>query len=129
MNHPQSLSVRSILAAAALPLAVSPALADDWYSWRGPSQDGRSAEKYEKNTFSEKPAWTYDISSRGAPVIASGRIFLFGYHGQGSDGSPWQVYLKLNNLTNKLAYAHTSFIKNAAPLQGRSVSVGFVKAF
>lgn len=51
------------------------------------------------------------------------------YHGQSSDGSPWQVYLRLNNLTNKLAYAHTSFIKNAAPLQGRSVTVGVVKSF
>ena len=51
------------------------------------------------------------------------------YHGQSSDGSPWQLYLKLNNLTNKLAYAHTSYIKNAAPLQGRAVTVGFVKQF
>ena len=51
------------------------------------------------------------------------------YHGRSGDGSPWQVYLKLNNLTNQLAYAHTSFIKNAAPLQGRSVTVGVVKSF
>ena len=51
------------------------------------------------------------------------------YHQRASDGTPWQVYLKLDNLTNKLAYAHTSFIKDAAPLRGRAVSVGVVKAF
>lgn len=85
MNHPAFLSVRGVFAAAALSLTFTPAFADDWYSWRGPTQDGRSAEKYGKNVFSEKPVWTYDIASRGAPVIANGRIFLFGYHGQGSE--------------------------------------------
>ena len=79
-----SPSCRS-LALAALSLSLSPAFADNWYSWRGPSQDGRSAEKYEKNAFNEKPVWTYDIASRGAPVIADGRVFLFGYHGTGAE--------------------------------------------
>jgi len=45
------------------------------------------------------------------------------YNGQ-TNGTPWQVYLKANNLTDRLAYAHTSFIKNAAPLMGRNVTVG-----
>lgn len=39
-------------------------------------------------------------------------------------GTPWQVYAKANNLTDRLAYAHTSFIKSAAPLMGRSITVG-----
>jgi len=51
------------------------------------------------------------------------------YNGQLSNGSPWQVYLKANNLTDRLAYAHTSFIKNAAPLMGRNVTVGVKVAF
>ncbi|ARU06525.1 TonB-dependent receptor [Comamonas serinivorans] len=42
---------------------------------------------------------------------------------------PWQAYVQLNNLTNKLAYVHTSFIKDAAPLMGRSLVVGLSKAF
>ncbi len=33
-------------------------------------------------------------------------------------------YIKGNNLTNKLAKAHTSFIKDSAPLPGRSISTG-----
>ncbi len=51
------------------------------------------------------------------------------YSGQLSSGTPWQVYLKANNLTDRLAYAHTSFIKNAAPLMGRNITVGMKVAF
>ncbi|MBV7540416.1 TonB-dependent receptor domain-containing protein [Acidovorax sp. sic0104] len=51
------------------------------------------------------------------------------YSGQFSGGTPWQVYVKANNLTDRLAYAHTSFIKNAAPLMGRNVTVGVKVAF
>nr|WP_065308170.1 TonB-dependent receptor [Janthinobacterium psychrotolerans] len=39
-------------------------------------------------------------------------------------GTPTQFYLKANNLTNELAYSHTSFIKNAAPLMGRNLTAG-----
>lgn len=39
-------------------------------------------------------------------------------------GTPAQFYLKANNLTNELAYSHTSFIKNAAPLTGRNLTAG-----
>lgn len=51
------------------------------------------------------------------------------YNGQFSGGTPWQVYLKGSNLTDRLAYAHTSFIKNAAPLMGRNLTVGVKVAF
>lgn len=50
------------------------------------------------------------------------------YSGQ-MNGTPWQLYLKANNLTDRLAYAHTSFIKTAAPLMGRNVTVGVKVAF
>jgi iron complex outermembrane receptor protein len=43
--------------------------------------------------------------------------------------TPWQVYVKGNNLGNQLAYAHTSFIKNAAPLEGRNLVVGMKLVF
>lgn len=42
---------------------------------------------------------------------------------------PWQVYLKGNNLGGQLAYAHTSFIKNAAPLEVRNLSLGVRVSF
>ncbi|MBS0294385.1 MAG: TonB-dependent receptor [Proteobacteria bacterium] len=46
------------------------------------------------------------------------------YNGRTGGGMPWQIYLNGRNLTNRLAYAHTSFIKDAAPLAGRSVVLG-----
>lgn len=39
-------------------------------------------------------------------------------------GSPLQLLIKAENLTDRLAYAHTSAIKRAAPLKGRNLSVG-----
>ena len=36
-----------------------------------------------------------------------------------------ELYLKINNLTNKLAYVHTSFLKESAPLPGRNVEIGY----
>ncbi len=51
------------------------------------------------------------------------------YNGKLANGSPWQLYVKGNNLTDRLAYAHTSFIKTAAPLMGRNITVGLKVAF
>jgi iron complex outermembrane receptor protein len=39
-------------------------------------------------------------------------------------GVPAQFYARINNLTNELAFSHTSFIKAAAPLPGRNVTAG-----
>ncbi|WP_034388177.1 TonB-dependent receptor domain-containing protein [Comamonas composti] len=46
------------------------------------------------------------------------------YEMRTAGGTPWQFFIKGQNLNNRLAYAHTSFIKNAAPLMGRNVTVG-----
>ena len=51
------------------------------------------------------------------------------YSSQTAGGTPWQLYVKANNLTDRLAYAHTSFIKTAAPLMGRNITVGVKVAF
>ena len=71
-------------AVLALSLCSLPVAAEDWYAWRGPSQSGTSAEKYEATAFKAEPLWRHDISARGGPVISQGRVFLFGYHGEGS---------------------------------------------
>ncbi|MGH8855598.1 MAG: TonB-dependent receptor, partial [Telluria sp.] len=39
-------------------------------------------------------------------------------------GVPAQLYARVNNLTDALAFSHTSFIKNAAPLPGRNLTAG-----
>ena len=45
------------------------------------------------------------------------------------EGRSWLFYLRGTNLTNKLAYSHVSFIKDQAPLMGRSISIGARYAF
>ena len=74
---------RGAAAMAAFVLTLSSSFADNWYGWRGPTQDGRSAEKYGKQALKEEPLWKYDLSSRGSPVATDGRVFIFGYHGEG----------------------------------------------
>lgn len=44
-------------------------------------------------------------------------------------GSGVQLTFKAENLTDRLGYAHTSAIKNAAPLKGRNISVGLRSVF
>lgn len=44
-------------------------------------------------------------------------------------GMPAQLYARINNVTNELAYSHTSFIKAAAPLSGRNVTAGVRLSF
>ncbi len=51
------------------------------------------------------------------------------YSSQTAAGTPWQIYVRGNNLTDRLAFAHNSFIKNAAPLTGRSVAAGVKVSF
>lgn len=45
------------------------------------------------------------------------------------NGTPWQFYLKGENLTDRLGLTHTSFIKQAAPLKGRNLTVGLRASF
>lgn len=73
-----------LLSLAALLLTHAPlaSRADNWYAWRGPDQAGTSAEKF-TNGFKEEPLWRVDISGRGAPVVADGHVYLFGYRGEG----------------------------------------------
>lgn len=57
-----------------------------WYSWRGPNQNGTSDETYKDWSFDEKPVWVYDkIQGRGTPTIADGNLYSFGYRGTGAD--------------------------------------------
>jgi len=41
-----------------------------------------------------------------------------------SENSNWMLFINANNLTDELAYDHTSFIKEAAPKAGRNIVAG-----
>lgn len=87
-----------------------------WNAWRAEAEVYRVGRQDDVAEFEgETPGYNVvDVS-----LSYSGRY----------DGMPWQVYLKGKNLGDQLAYAHTSFIKNAAPLEGRNLSLGVRLAF
>jgi outer membrane protein assembly factor BamB len=72
--------------AAATPLAS--AQVDGWLNWRGPDQNGTT---HETNLPSEwevggsNQLWKYDLNGAGAPVIANGNLYAFGYGQDGPD--------------------------------------------
>lgn len=89
----------------------------NWQSWEGEVEWLQVAR--------QKRVAEFETATPGYGMLNLG----LAYNSRTSGGTPWQVYLKGRNLTDRLAYAHTSFIKSAAPLVGRSVSVGVRVAF
>jgi outer membrane protein assembly factor BamB len=60
-------------------LAGGGASADDWPDWRGPHQDGRSAEKNLPSRWSpsgENLAWKAPYGARSSPVVFGDRLYL-----------------------------------------------------
>ena len=114
-------AVRARLADGSLLPRIPPARAGlrldaTWNAWQGQVEWLQVARQSRVAAF-EQPTPGYGMLNLGVS-----------YSGQ-TNGTPWQVYLKGNNLTDRLAYAHTSFIKTAAPLMGRNVTVGVRVAF
>ena len=64
------------------------------FDWRGPFQTGVSPETYEGWAFEGEKAlkWTYNVSSRGCPVVVDGRLYSFGYNGD-QEGPEQRVIL------------------------------------
>src|SRR5688572_11329987 len=56
----------------------------DWLSWRGPSQNGSSSDTgLPERVDPDRPLWSLQLSGRGTPVIAAGRVYVMGYTGEG----------------------------------------------
>jgi len=83
----------------------------EWQAWHGMVEVYRVG-KQDKTAQFESETGGYNIVNLGAHYTA--RI----------GGMPAQFYARVNNLGNELAFSHTSFIKNAAPLAGRNVTAG-----
>jgi outer membrane protein assembly factor BamB len=57
-----------------------------WFSWRGPNQNGTSAEKNLPDTLDEAhPLWTADFPGQSTAVAFQGRLYIMGYLGQGPE--------------------------------------------
>ena len=75
----------AVLATASLTLmsVLSAKSVDGWLSWRGPLQSGVSLERNLPDSLEldgEDHLWSYPIKGGGAPVIADGRAYVFGYY-------------------------------------------------
>jgi outer membrane protein assembly factor BamB len=65
-----------------------PAPAHGWLNWRGPQQNGASAETNLPDKWvidGENHLWSLDLPGRGTPVIANGKVYAWGYDGEGPD--------------------------------------------
>ncbi len=61
------------------------AAAGDWAGWRGPTQDGVSAETgVIEGLDLSKPAWVAPIRGRSSPVVHDGAVYVWGYAGEGA---------------------------------------------
>ena len=76
-----------------------------WFSWRGPDGNGVSYEKYKNWKFEKNPSWSYELKGRGTPVIADGKMFVFGYRGEGVEVE--EVIVCLNAKTGKAEWEHS----------------------
>ncbi len=82
-------------------------LTTGWLRWRGPLQNGTSLETGlpEQLTMDgESGFWTVDVSGRGTPVIANGRVYAMAYEGEGPDHR--ELVLCLDENTGRKIWEH-----------------------
>lgn len=87
-----------------------------WQGWQGEVEWYRVSRQDDVAAFESETAG-HNMLNVG--VSYSGRY----------QQTPYLVYVKANNLGDELAYNHTSFIKNLAPLTGRNLSAGIRVSF
>jgi outer membrane protein assembly factor BamB len=79
-----TLSLLSVLTIAA---GGPAALAGDWLSWRGPAQDGTSAETDLPASWSQDGqnlVWeTHEVTGRNTPLVHGDRLYVFSGTGEG----------------------------------------------
>lgn len=87
------LTKKVLAAAAAMTIVAAYAPAAQaavrgWLDWRGPEQTGVSRETGLPDKWvlgGANHRWTLDLAGGGTPVIASNKLYAFGYQGQGPD--------------------------------------------
>lgn len=85
-----------------------------WQGWEGMAEWVQVAHQHRTAT--------YETSTGGYGMLNLAASYRFA-------GTPLQLLIKAENLNNRLAYAHTSAIKHAAPLKGRNVSLALRAEF
>lgn len=96
----------AVVATATLPAQDGTAV-DGWLHWRGPAQNGTSTDTGLPDTWKVNGAnhrWTVDLCGRGAPVIADGRVYTWGYRGE--EDELREVLACLDEKTGKAIWEH-----------------------
>lgn len=60
--------------------AAGTTLANDWYQWRGPEQDGVSRERNLPDKWSpdgDNAVWKNNVGGMSSPIVMDGRIYVF----------------------------------------------------
>jgi outer membrane protein assembly factor BamB len=89
-----------------------------WLDWRGPNQNGTSAEKGLPTKIDVKQTlWTYDLPGQSTPVISNGKLYINGFHGEGPDLQ--EVIACFDAETGKLlwSYAFNDFLSDVIYLR------------
>jgi outer membrane protein assembly factor BamB len=80
------LAIICLASSAGLSLANTESVARGWLMWRGPQQNGTSAETDLPDKVDSAAAlWTIDLAGRGTPVINGNKVYVLGYEGTGPD--------------------------------------------
>ncbi|AKM07906.1 TonB-dependent receptor domain-containing protein [Pelagerythrobacter marensis] len=77
------------------------------------------------HTFAQDKVALYETPTDGYGMLNA----TFAYRFEIPGGGDLEVYARGTNLTNQLAYVHTSFVKDQSPLRGRSVVLGLRHSF
>lgn len=98
---------------------------------------GRLGVRYEGNlgelsgdlevyrTFAQDKFASYETRTGGYTMVNA----TLAYRLPIDSGKSVEFYLRGTNLTNELAFAHTSLVKNQSPLRGRNVAIGMRHLF
>lgn len=84
-----------------------------------------SADVEYAKTFAQNDIALYESRTSSYNMLN----FTVAYQLELSSGNDASVYLRGTNLTDELAYAHTSFVKDQSPLRGRNVVLGMRYSF
>lgn len=84
-----------------------------------------SADLEYSRTFGQSRIASYETPTDGYNMVNATLAYRFDV----GLGKPVEFYARGTNLTNELAFSHTSFVKDQSPLRGRSVAFGMRHQF
>jgi iron complex outermembrane recepter protein len=104
---------------------MSPSRIGGKLTWRGGENNRWSADAGATHVFKQDRVASFETSTAGFTRIDASLRYRWAYSTQQNA----DLYLLGKNLSNRDLRAHTSFLKDVAPLPGRSVFVGLSVAY